>query len=233
MWHGVPGTGAPGTAFCRPRPAKACCNALATHRAPRPAPCHRAPDTLHSSLRVPQDPLNCPAEEIVKGAMEKNHPNLNKAFAECGMPWAQGKLGGGWAGTGWRAGGRAGAWRVGRASSWQLALAGQACCSCGTRGAVAAVAAPRRLTRPAAAALRCAGNQESVKKALRVKGHERLMRVVKVLTGGWVGGWSGGGGCWEGGWVGDGWVRGRALLVRDAFQARGRGTLAGMKARPG
>lgn len=26
--------------------------------------------------------------------MEKHHPSLNKAFSECGMPWAHGKLGG-------------------------------------------------------------------------------------------------------------------------------------------
>ena len=49
---------------------------------------------------------------------------------------------------------------------------------------------------PAGAAMRCvvrgllgaaaAGTTESFRKALRSKGHERLMRVVKVLTGVWL-----------------------------------------------
>ncbi len=42
----------------------------------------------------PQDPLNCLPDEIIKSAKEKYHPNLNKAFADAGMPWAQGKIGG-------------------------------------------------------------------------------------------------------------------------------------------
>ncbi len=41
-----------------------------------------------------QDPLNCLPEEIVKSAKERHHPNLNKAFLDAGMPWAQGKIGG-------------------------------------------------------------------------------------------------------------------------------------------
>lgn len=50
------------------------------------------------TIRVPlvllQDLLQCQPDEIVKFAKEKYHPHLNKAFAEAGMPWAQGKLGG-------------------------------------------------------------------------------------------------------------------------------------------
>ena len=158
-----------------------------------------------------QDPLVASEEELVRAACERHHPGLNRAFVEAGTPWSNVRLlcmmcpSG--RGAVLRGSCCACSESLVAARGGKLARPGQTCVAGRQSGRLLCVA-----TVVTAAYLRCllpqgaapfspadpayvlgsashpclqgsiASNPEGIRKALRSKGHERLMRVVHLLT---------------------------------------------------
>lgn len=131
-----------------------------------------------------QDVLACGEEEVARAACERHHPGLNRAFLEAGTPWANVRRGGD--------GSRPAGPRCSNSSSGGTATRDP---QPERQGAVFVVLfflrlalcpPPRPRPWPAVAIVQgsIGGTTETVRRALKSKGHERLMRVIHLLTGG-------------------------------------------------